>query len=75
MLERSLEYLISELVAGARSAGGEVTHVLQHGVEAHARLLTQLILNIPLVTTMDEGTYQFLNVVFTGVCFVWVVMV
>jgi hypothetical protein len=50
MLERSLEYLIGELVAGARSAGGEVTHVLEHGVEAHARLLTQLILNIQTVT-------------------------
>ena len=45
MLERPLEYLIGELVAGARSAGGKVTHVLEHGVEAHARLLTQLILN------------------------------
>ena len=44
MLERPLEDLVSELVAGASPAGGQVTHVLQHGVEAHARLLPQFLL-------------------------------
>jgi hypothetical protein len=45
MLEWTLKYLVCELVAGARSARGEITHVLEHRVEAHAGLLTQLLLN------------------------------
>jgi hypothetical protein len=61
MLERSLEYLIGELVAGARSAGGKVTHVLQHGVEAHARLLTQLILNHSISYHHGRRNYRDTN--------------
>jgi hypothetical protein len=49
MLERTLEYLVRELVAGACSARGEVAHVLKHGVETHARLLPQLLLTTDII--------------------------
>ena len=39
MLERPLEYLVGELVAGPGPPGGQVAHVLEDGVVAHARLL------------------------------------
>ena len=44
MLERALKYLVRELVSGPGSPGGQVAHVLEDRVVAHARLLRQLIL-------------------------------
>ena len=44
MFQRPLKYLIRQLVAGPGPPGGEISHVLQYGVEHQTGLPSQLIL-------------------------------
>ena len=44
MFERSLKYLVCELVASSGAAGRKVPHVLEHCVEAEAGLARQFVL-------------------------------
>ena len=49
MFERGLKDLIAEFVSVAAALGGVVAHVFEYGHEAHACLLTELLLAYQLL--------------------------
>ena len=44
MFERSFKYCIRQFIPCSRSPGGEISHVLEDGVEAKTGLTRQLVL-------------------------------